>query len=152
MSKTCLAMALLTILGPAHAGEAAETERTVEGVRAVAPRIPAVHGALDSIGPAPAGEAAEAASEAAALDARLDAIEAIMNTPLAAAAAGEAGDSGTTARVFALQAGLRDVEARLQQMPSTAEVSALVTEVRRLQEELPAVAAEARQAGVAARA
>jgi hypothetical protein len=119
---------------------------------AVAPRIPAVHGALDSIGPAPAGEAAEAASEAAALDARLDAIEAIMNTPLAAAAAGEAGDSGTTARVFALQAGLRDVEARLQQMPSTAEVSALVTEVRRLQEELPAVAAEARQAGVAARA
>ena len=35
MSKTCLAMALLTILGPAHAGEAAETERSVEGVRAV---------------------------------------------------------------------------------------------------------------------
>lgn len=119
---------------------------------AVAPRIPAVQGALDSIGPAAAREDDGAASEAAALDARLDAIEAIMNTPLAAAAAGEAGESGTASRVFALQAGLRDVEARLQQMPSTVEVSALVTEVRRLQEELPAVAAEARQAGVAARA
>jgi hypothetical protein len=118
---------------------------------AVAPRIPAVQGALDSIAPA-APSAGEAAGETAALDARLDAIEAIMNTPLPAAAAGESSDAGTVARVFALQAGLRDVEARLRQMPSTAEVSALVTEVRRLQEELPAVAAEARQAGVAARA
>src|SRR5690606_26894422 len=56
------------------------------------------------------------------------------------------------ARVFALQSGLRDVEQRLGTMPSTAEVQALVTEVRRLQEELPAVAAEARTAGTAARA
>lgn len=119
---------------------------------AVAPRIPAVQSALDSIGPAAAREDDGAASEAAALDARLDAIEAIMNTPLAAAAAGDAGESGTASRVIALQAGLRDLETRLQQMPSTAEVLALVTEVRRLQEELPAVAAEARQAGVAARA
>src|SRR5690606_11413471 len=104
---------------------------------AVAPRIPALQGALDSVGPAPAREDADAASEAAALDARLDAIEAIMNAPLAAAAAGQAGDAGAEARVFALQAGLRDVETRLQQMPSTAEVAALVTEVRRLQEDLP---------------
>ena len=118
---------------------------------AVAPRLPAVQAALDGIAPAATNEDA-AASEAAALDARLDAIEAIMNTPLAAAAAGEGGDGGTTARVFALQAGLRDVETRLRQMPSTAEVSVLVAEVRRLQEDLPAVAAEARQAAVAARA
>ncbi len=68
------------------------------------------------------------------------------------AAAGEAGDGGTGARVFALQAGLRDVETRLNTMPSTAEVQALVAEVRRLQEELPAVAAEARTAATAARA
>ena len=75
-----------------------------------------------------------------------------MNAPLAVAASGEAGDGGTAARVFALQAGLRDVETRLGTMPSTAEVQALVTEVRRLQEELPAVAAEARSAATAARA
>ncbi len=75
-----------------------------------------------------------------------------MNAPLAVAAAGEAGDGGTGARVFALQSGLRDVEARLSTMPSTAEVQALVAEVRRLQEELPAVAAEARTAATAARA
>lgn len=118
---------------------------------AVAPRLPAVQAALDGIAPVATNEDA-AASEAAALDARLDAIEAIMNTPLAAAAASEGGDAGTTARVFALQAGLRDVETRLRQMPSTAEVSVLVAEVRRLQEDLPAVAAEARQAAVAARA
>jgi hypothetical protein len=91
-------------------------------------------------------------SDAATLDQRLDAIEAVMNAPLATAAAGEAGDGGTAARVFALQAGLRDMESRLGAMPSTAEVQALVTEVRRLQEELPAVAAEARSASTAARA
>ena len=40
----------------------------------------------------------------------------------------------------------------MEPMPSTAEVQALVAEVRRLQEELPAVAAEARTAATAARA
>jgi hypothetical protein len=120
---------------------------------ALAPRVPAVSAALDNLLPAPANASSSApASEVAALDARIDAIETIMNTPLAAAANGESGDAGTTARVFALQAGLRDVETRLGQMPSTTEVVALVTEVRRLQENLPAVAAEAHQAAVAARA
>jgi hypothetical protein len=120
---------------------------------AVAPRVPAVQAALDKVLPAEAAEGAAApAGETAALDQRLDSIEAIMNAPLAVAASGEAGDAGTAARVFALQAGLRDVEVRLGQMPSSAEVAALVAEVRRLQEELPAVAAEARAAGTAARA
>jgi hypothetical protein len=120
---------------------------------AVAPRVPAVQAALDNIAPASAGsDELSPADQAVTLDARLDAIEAIMNTPLAAAAAGESGEAGTASRVFALQAGLRDVENRLSQMPSTAEVSALVAEVRRLQEELPAVAAEAHAAATAARA
>lgn len=122
---------------------------------AVAPRVPEVQAALDRSFPAVQGAsagAAQAGPEAAALDTRLDRIEAIMNTPLAAAASGEAGDAGTASRVFALQAGLRDVETRLGTMPSTQEVAALVTEVRRLQEELPAVAAEARAASVASRA
>lgn len=122
---------------------------------AVAPRLPAVHSALEDAFPASAesgGASTPDQASSAELDQRLDAIEQIMNAPLAAAASDEVADSGTTARVFALQSGLRDVEARLQQMPSSAEVAALVAEVRRLQEELPAVAAEARSAATAARA
>jgi hypothetical protein len=119
---------------------------------AVAPRLTPVQAALDSSFPAAQAAGGAAATDVAALDQRLDAIEAIMNTPLSTAASGEAGDAGTAARVFALQAGLRDVEQRLTAMPSTTEVAALVTEVRRLQEELPAVAQEARQAATAARA
>ncbi|MBC7770415.1 MAG: hypothetical protein H7124_16670, partial [Phycisphaerales bacterium] len=118
-----------------------------------APRVPAFSAALDNVAPATTQVAgATPDNSAATLDARLDQIEALMNTPLAEAASGDAGEAGTTARVFALQAGLRDVEQRLTQMPSTAEVSALVVEVRRLQEELPAVAQEARAAATAARA
>ncbi len=121
---------------------------------AVAPRVPAVQAALNSVAPASAagGGASAPSNDIAALDQRVDAIEAIMNAPLGVAASDEAGDAGTAARVFALQAGLRDVEQRLTNMPSTTEVAALVTEVRRLQEELPAVAAEARSAATAARA
>lgn len=120
---------------------------------AVAPRIPAVQTALNNVVPVSGVEGATTpTSDAAAFGARLDAIEAVMNAPLATAAAGDAGDGGTAARVFALQSGLRGVEQRLTAMPSTAEVQALVTEVRRLQEELPAVAAEARSAATAARA
>ncbi len=119
---------------------------------AVAPRLPAVDSALDRA--FPAAESGAAALETAPeteFDRRLDAIEALINAPLATnATAGT--DDPTAARVFALQAGLRNVETQLQQMPSSAEVSALVAEVRRLQEELPAVAAEARSAAVAARA
>jgi hypothetical protein len=120
---------------------------------AVAPRLPGVQAALNNVAPISATDGAGAPpNDVAALDQRVDAIEAIMNAPLGVAASDEAGDAGTAARVFALQAGLRDVEQRLGAMPSTAEVSALVTEVRRLQEELPAVAAEARSAATAARA
>ncbi|MEZ5996988.1 MAG: mitofilin family membrane protein [Hyphomonadaceae bacterium] len=120
---------------------------------AIAPRLPAVQAALDKVAPLSSETHADAATaEAAALAQRVGAIEAVMNAPLAVAASGDAGDAGTAARVFALQAGLRDVESRLGQMPSTAEVSALVAEVRRLQEDLPAVAAEARSAATAARA
>jgi hypothetical protein len=120
---------------------------------AVAPRVPAVNAALDNAFPASADSqgGAPAAQATAELDRRLDTIEALINAPLATSASAEGADP-TTARVFALQASLRDVEGRLQQMPSSAEVSALVAEVRRLQEELPAVAAEARSAAVAARA
>ncbi len=119
---------------------------------AVAPRLPAVRSALDGALPVSATSTAEAPDALATIDHRLDAIEGIMNAPLAVAASDGAGDGGTAARVFALQAGLRDVEGRLGQMPSTADVQALVAEVRRLQEELPAVAAEARSAATAARA
>jgi hypothetical protein len=118
---------------------------------ALAPRLPAVQTALDQFAPASA-PGAPSADALAGVDARLDAVETLLNTPLATAAAGEAGDAGTAARVFALQAGLRDVDAQLRQLPSSAQVSALVAEVRRLQEDLPAVAAEARAAGTAARA
>jgi hypothetical protein len=121
---------------------------------AVAPRLAPVDAALDSAFPASASiaGAAPAPQTTVELDRRLDAIEEIMNTPLSVAAGEAAGDAGTVTRVFAIQAGLRDVEARLNTMPSTAEVQALVAEVRRLQEELPAVAAEARSAATAARA
>ena len=122
---------------------------------AVAPRVPAVQAALNNSFPVqgPDGQPVATTTEGvSSLDQRLDAIEALINTPLSVAASDQAGDAGTAARVFAIQAGLRDVETRLSQMPSSQEVSALITEVRRLQEELPAVAAEARAAATAPRA
>jgi hypothetical protein len=120
------------------------------GAGAVAPRLPAVDSALDRAFPASATTAGQAPTPQATaeLDRRLDAIEALINAPLPAGASGDP----TTARVYALQASLRDLDARLQQMPSSTEVTALVAEVRRLEEELPAVAAEAHQAATAARA
>ncbi|MGE0597199.1 MAG: COG4223 family protein [Hyphomonadaceae bacterium] len=137
---TALALAVLSATAGAAGG-------------AVAPRVPEISAALDRSFPSQAqGGAPQAQAASAELDTRLDRIEAIMNTPLAQAASGEAGAADTAARVFALQAGLRDVETRLGTMPSTQEVSALVAEVRRLQEELPAVAAEARAASIASRA
>ncbi|MBX9746557.1 MAG: hypothetical protein K2X34_06630, partial [Hyphomonadaceae bacterium] len=122
---------------------------------AVAPRLPVVQGALNSSFPVQAADGLPVATTTegvASLDQRLDAIEALINTPLAVAASDGAGDAGSMARVLALQSGLREVEQRLSQMPSSQEVTALIGEVRRLQEELPAVAAEARAAAVAARA
>lgn len=120
---------------------------------AVAPRVPEVASLLDQSFPAAAPQAGapQAGAESAAIGERLGRIEAIVNAPLAEAASA-AGPADTAARVFALQAGLRDVETRLGQMPSSTEVAALVAEVRRLQEELPAVAAEARAAATASRA
>ncbi|MDX2274105.1 MAG: mitofilin family membrane protein [Hyphomonadaceae bacterium] len=119
---------------------------------AVAPRLPQVNAALDETFGATTAPQAAASADAGQLDTRLDRIEAIMNAPLAAAASGEVGEAGTAARVFAMQAGLRDVETRLSQMPSTEQVTALVAEVRAMQEQLPAIAAEARQASIASRA
>jgi hypothetical protein len=118
---------------------------------AVAPRVPVVQSALDKVLPV-AGPGGATAPEAGALAERVEDIEKLLNTPLPIAAAGEAGDAGTVSRVVALQAGLRDVESQLRQFPSSEQVTALVGEVRRMQEELPALAAEARAAGVAARA
>lgn len=119
---------------------------------AVAPRIPAVQSALERVLPAGAATPSQAPADVADLQKRIEAIDALMNTPLSVAAAGEAGDAGTAARVYALQAGLRDFEAQLNRLPTSEQVSTLVAEVRRLQEDLPAVAAEARSAGIAARA
>jgi hypothetical protein len=121
---------------------------------AVAPRVPAIQSALETSFPATSENAPPSTTTEtfATLDQRLDVIEGIINTPLSVAASDSAGDAGTAARVIAIQAGLRDVEGRLNQMPSSEEVTALITEVRRLQEELPAVAAEARAAATAARA
>ncbi len=121
---------------------------------AIGPRVPAVKSALDSAFPAAAvsGPEAMAPDAVADINSRLGAIETLLNTPLPLAAAGQAGDAGTVQRVVALQAGLRDFEARLNALPTSEQVSALLADVRRLQEELPAVAAEARTAGAAARA
>lgn len=116
---------------------------------AIAPRLAPVEAALDSAFPGTEGAAANAA-DADAIKQRLAAVEAVVNAPLAENASADAAD--TTARVFALQAGLNQIETQLGQMPSSAQVAELVAEVRRLQEELPAVAAEARAAGTAARA
>jgi hypothetical protein len=123
---------------------------------ALGPRVPEVKALLDRAIPDPAGETSAAATarqtETAALDTRLDAIEAIFNTPLAQAASAGPEGADVAARVFALQSGLREVETRLGRMPSTDEVAALVAEVQQLQQDLPAVAAEARTAAQAATA
>jgi len=117
---------------------------------AIAPRLAPVDAALNSAFPASETESAAQSQETEVLKQRLAAVESTLNAPLAEGASAEGAD--TAARVFALQASLRQVETQLGQMPSSEQVSTLVAEVRRLQEELPAVAAEARAAGTAARA
>lgn len=125
---------------------------------AAAPRIPAVRAALDNALPpieqTEAGQVQTAAAgdDVAALRQQIEALDAIVNAPLPIATSASATDAGTSARVFAIQAGLRQIEERLQALPSQTEVTSLVAEVRQLQEELPAVAAEARTAANAARA
>lgn len=112
---------------------------------AVAPRVEPVRLALDKAFPAGASAPNQAnpSSSAAALQQRVKALEDAVGAPLN-------GDSA--ARVIAVQNGLRDVEAQLSRIPSSDQVAQLVTEVRGLQEQLPAVAEQARTASVAARA
>lgn len=122
---------------------------------AVGPRLAPVDAALDAAFPAAqteGGAAGASAAEVAALQQRIASLEALINAPLAEGAGAEGEGANTAARVFAMQASLRALEARLATMPSTADVAALVAEVRRLQEELPAVAEQSRNAANAARA
>jgi hypothetical protein len=139
---TALALASLSALLGAGAG-------------AIAPRIEPVDAALDRLRPdgGPSATATAPASanstQVAGLDQRLRAIEALVGDPTAAAAGA---DAGVSQRVLALQAGLRNVEGQLQQIPSSQEIQRLVAEVQRLNAELPAVAQESRTAGQAARA
>lgn len=117
---------------------------------AVAPRVPQISAALDQV--VPVSDGAQIPGHASpdsltALNARLEVVEGVVR---ATNAGGQ--DATTAQRVFALQSSLADIEQRLQRMPSTEEVAALVTEVRGLQEQLPAVAQQARTASEAARA
>lgn len=119
---------------------------------ALAPRVPEIRSALDQVLPEPAAEPASAPGQAGSLaniEQRVAAIEAIVNMPL-----GEAASAGgdVTQRVFAIQAGLRDVQAQLQQIPSSSEISGLTAEVQRMQQALPAIEASSRSAAEAARA
>lgn len=120
---------------------------------ALAPRVPEIRSVLDKTIPdhGPSQSASAPMSEAA-IEARVHAIEAIMNTPFGDAANASADGSNLTSRVFALQGGLRDVQTRLNGLPSTDEVRSLVTEVQKLEQDLPAVAEQARTAVQASRA
>lgn len=123
---------------------------------AIAPRVPEIRSLLDKSIPDPASPAVAAnpntPAQAGSIEARLRAVESTLSTPLPAAASAGADGANTTARVFALQSGLQEVQARLNRMPSTEEVAALVVEVQRMQQDLPAVAQQARTASEAARA
>lgn len=122
---------------------------------ALAPRVPELDALLDQVVP---DETAVGAPDSRlvqtdqGLNARLQAVESVMNAPLGEAASAGSDGANVAARVFALQAGLRDVEQRLNQIPPSAEIAQLVAEVQRVQQELPAVAAESRTAAEAARA
>lgn len=141
---TALTLAVLAAAGGAAGG-------------ALAPRVPEIDTLLDQAVPDATGSSLAAESQALtqkadAIDTRLKAVEDVMNTPLAEAASAGPEGANVAARVFALQSGLRDVETRLGQIPPSSEIAALVTEVQRLQQELPAVAAQSRTAAEAARA
>lgn len=120
---------------------------------AVAPRLPEVREVLDQRFPdAAAQPRALAAIPNAGIENRLAAIEGVMNTPLAQAGALPADGANVTSRVYALQAGLRDVQTQLGQIPSSSEIAGLAAEVQRMQQELPAIEASSRSASEAARA
>jgi hypothetical protein len=120
---------------------------------AVAPRVEPVRAALDKAFPTSAGAPSESvgAQSTAALQQRIKALEDIVNAPLDSNGAPMSGGD-TVARVIAVQNGLRDVQAQLAHIPSSDQVAQLVTEVRGLQDQLPAVAEQARSASIAARA
>jgi hypothetical protein len=118
---------------------------------AVAPRVEPVRLALDKAFPAGGAQREAAAPQSAALQQRVKALEDVVNAPLDSSGTPMTGGD-TVARVIALQNGLRDVEGQLSRIPSSDQVAQLVTEVRGLQEQLPAVAEQARTASVAARA
>ena len=120
---------------------------------ALAPRVPEIRAVLDKAVPDHgAATTAPGRESVAALGQRVDAIQALLNTPLADAA--NAGPEGATltARLYALQGGLHDVQTRLSTMPSTDDVHQLVAEVQQLEQQLPAVAEQARIAQQASRA
>jgi len=117
---------------------------------AFGPRIPAVRGFMDSVLPEPAASAgAPSSAQAAALDRRLDALEA-KTAPTAQIAS--ASEAEIADRMIAMQNGLRDLENRLNQIPNTRQVQDLVAEVQQLRVDFPAVAQQSRTAGEAARA
>jgi hypothetical protein len=124
---------------------------------AVAPRVPQISALLDSVAPqtanAPSAASPQATAQAAALDQRLKAVEGVVNAPLGEASSAEdGGAANVTARVFALQSGLRDVETRLQAIPSSQEIGELVGKVQEMEQQLPEIAATSRTAADAARA
>jgi hypothetical protein len=121
---------------------------------AVAPRVAPVRSALDHAFPISASMTTGGSAQSdAALAQRVAALEGVVNAPLHDSSGTPISPGGdTAARVFALQSGLRDVETQLSRIPSSDQVAQLVTEVRGLQEQLPAVAEQARTASNAARA
>lgn len=139
---TALTLAVLAASGGAIGG-------------ALAPRVPEVRAALDNVLPPPDAQPASAAapSNLGALEQRLAAVEGVLNTPLAEAASDGGGSpADVTARVFAMQSGLRDVQTQLAQIPSSTQIAALTAEVERMQQELPEIEASSRSAAEAARA
>lgn len=122
---------------------------------ALAPRIPEIRTVLDQTLPEapaePVAAAEAAASNLASLEQRIAALESVVNAPLAEIESA-GGPADVTARVFAIQAGLRDVQTQLGQIPSASQISGLTAEVQRMQESLPAIEASSRTAAEAARA
>ncbi len=122
---------------------------------ALAPRVPEIRAALDKAipeRPGPALTGTQAAGATGTLDSRVARIEHIMSTPLDQAANAPADGANLTQRVYTLQGGLQDIQARLSTMPSTGDVQRLVAEVQQLEQQLPAVAEQARVAQQASRA
>lgn len=119
---------------------------------ALAPRVPEVRAVMDRVLPdSAAPPAAAVATNNAALEQRIAALESVVNAPLAEAASADGG-TPTAARIFALQSGLQNIQAQLQQIPSSTQIAGLTAEVQRMQQELPAIEASSRSAAEAARA